>query len=103
MLQRVSPFVFPHDVEVRALIIFMDDSAFFFVILMCSPKLRPGSRARPRILKFLTVGMRVLFIFRFSTTLCFVGVCGENGGVDMSGFSTRSLFFVQLNMLLRCG
>jgi hypothetical protein len=71
-LRVVFYFWCPHDVEVRALIIFMYDSAYFFVILMCSLKFRPMSRVSPTILGFLTVGMCELFILRSSVTLWIV-------------------------------
>src|SRR6476619_7464043 len=50
-----------------------DSSAFSLVILMCSPKLSFGSNIAPRILVFLTIGMSVLLILRFSEVLYSAG------------------------------
>ena len=57
-------------VEVRAFSILIAESALSFVILVCSAKVKAGSRVSPRILGFLTVGMVVLLMVRFSVMLC---------------------------------
>ena len=49
-----------------ALTTLSDLSAFSLVILVCSAKLSFGSSATTSILRFLTVGMRMLLILRFS-------------------------------------
>jgi hypothetical protein len=58
---------------VSALTTLSDLSAFFLVILVCSAKLNFGSSVTPSILGFLTVGMRVLLILRFSVLLYSAG------------------------------
>ena len=52
-----------------ALTTLSDLSAFSLVILVCSAKLSFGSSVTPSILGFLTVGMRLLLILRFSVLL----------------------------------
>src|SRR6478609_3571634 len=62
-------FCLPQVVEVSALTTFSDLSAFSFVILVCSAKSSFGSSVTHSIVGFLTVGMGVLLILRFSVLL----------------------------------
>src|SRR6267154_6048063 len=66
---RVS-FCLPQDVEVRALRILIEESAFSLMILVCSPTLRLGSSVSPRILELLMVGIVTFLMVRFSVILC---------------------------------
>ena len=63
-------FCLPQVVEVSALTMLSDLSAFSLVILVCSVKLSLGSSVTTSILGFLTVGMRVLLILRFRVFFC---------------------------------
>lgn len=78
-----------------ALTTLSDLSAFSLVILVCSAKLSFGSSVTPSILGFLTVGMRVLLILRFSVLLYSAGSGVKRVAVDLSGFRMRSFSFVQ--------
>ena len=78
-----------------ALTTLSDLSAFSLVILVCSAKLSFGSSVSPSILEFLTVGMRVLLILRFSVLLYSAGSGVKRVAVDLSGFRMRSFSFVQ--------
>src|SRR6267154_1607311 len=100
--RRVS-FCLPQDVEVRALRILMEESAFPLVILVCSPKLRLGSSVSPRIFGLLIVGIVMLLMERLSLMSCSWVSGVKSVAVDLSGFSIRSLFFVQLKMSWRYG
>src|SRR6267154_2248920 len=91
--RRVS-FCLPQDVEVRALRILIEESAFALVILVCSPKLRLGFGVSPRIFELLMVGIVIL---------CSWVSGGKSVAVDLSEFSIRSLFFVQSKMSWRYG
>ena len=71
------------------------------MILACSAKVKAGSKVSPRILGFLTVGMVVLLMVRFSMMLCSCVSDLKRGAVDLSGFSIRSLLSVQLKMSWR--
>ena len=77
-----------------ALTTLSDLSAFSLVILVCSAKLSFGSSITPSILGFLTVGMRVLLILRFSVLLYSAGSGVKRVAVDLSGFRMRSFSFV---------
>ena len=77
-----------------ALTTLSDLSAFSLVILVCSA-LSFGSSVTPSILGFLTVGMRVLLILRFSVLLYSAGSGVKRVAVDLSGFRMRSFSFVQ--------
>src|SRR6478736_7633581 len=79
-------FCLPQVVEVSALTTLSDLSAFSLVILVCSAKLSFGLSVAPSILGFLTVGMRVLLILRFSVLLYSVGSGVKRVAVDLSGF-----------------
>ena len=72
----------PQEVEVRAFIILIEESAFSLVILAWLPKLKSGSSASSKILEFLTVGMITLLMVRFSVTLCFVGIRHKKTGSE---------------------
>ena len=78
-----------------ALTTLSDLSAFALVILLCSAKLSFRSSVTPSILEFLTVGMRVLLILKFSVLLYSAGSVVKRVAVDLSGFRTRSFSFVQ--------
>src|SRR6267154_4679553 len=67
--RRVS-FCLPQDVEVRALRILIEESAFSLMILVCSPKLRLGSSVSPRIFELLMVRVVTLLMLRFSVIMC---------------------------------
>src|SRR6478609_1440761 len=88
-------FCLPQVVEVSALSTLSDFSALSLVILVCSVKLSFGSSVTPSILGFLTVGMRVLLILRFSVLLYSAGFGVKRVAVDLSGFRMRSFSFVQ--------
>ena len=85
----------PQVVEVSALTTLSDLSAFSLVILVCSAKFSFGSSVTPSILGFLTVGMRVLLILRFSVLLYSAASGVKRVAVDLSGFRMRSFSFVQ--------
>ena len=85
----------------RAFRILIEESAFSLVILACSAKVKAGSKVSPRILGFLTVGMVVLLMVRFSVMLCSCVSGVKRVAVDLSGFSIRSLLSVQLKMSWR--
>lgn len=99
---RVS-FPFPQVVAVSAFIIRREESAFSFVIFVCSPKLKLGSNVSPSILGFLTVGIVVLFIERLSVMLCSRVFEVKRVEVDLSGFKSRSFSLVQAKMSCRYG
>lgn len=63
--RRVS-FCSPQDVAERALRILVEFSAFTLVIAAWASKLSFGSKVRPRILGFFSVGMMMLLMDRFS-------------------------------------
>src|SRR6478609_9454163 len=79
-------FCLPQVVEVSALSMLSNLPAFSLVILVCSAKLSFGSSVTPSILGFLTVGMRVLVIRRFSVLLYSAGSGVKGVAVDLSGF-----------------
>ena len=89
--------------EVRAFRILIEESAFSLVILVCSPKLRLGSRVIPKILGFLTVGMMILLIVRFSVASCSRVQDVKRVAVDLSGFKISSFFFVHSKISWRYG
>lgn len=96
-------FCLPQEVEVRALIILVELVAFSLVILMCSLKLSLGSRVRPRIFGFLTVGMVVLLIERFRVMSYSAGSGVKRVEEDFSGFSMRLFSLVHWKMSFRYG
>ena len=53
-----------------ALSILSEESAFSFISLVCSEKVRLGSSVSPRILGFLVVGILMLLMDRLITALC---------------------------------
>ena len=65
------------------------------MILVCSAKLNFGSSVTPSMLGFLTVGMRVLLILRYSALWYSAGSGVKRVAVDLSGFRMRSFSFVQ--------
>ena len=79
----------------RALSILSEESAFSFVIFVCSAKERPGSSVSPRILGFFTVGILMLLMDRLRTVPCSRLCEVKSVAVDLSGFSIRSFFIVQ--------
>ena len=85
----------PQVVEVSALTTLSDLSTFSLVILVCSAKSSFGSSVTPSILEFLTAGMRVLLILRFSVLLYSEGSGVKKVAVDFSGFRMSSFSFVQ--------
>ena len=82
--------------EVRAFRILIEESAFSLVILVCSPKLRLGSRVIPKILGFLTVGMMILLIVRFSVASCSRVQDVKRVALDFSGFKISSFIFFHI-------
>ena len=102
VVSKVS-FCFPQVVEVRALSILNEASAFSFVILVLSAKVRLGSKVSPKILGFLTVGILILFMDRLRMTLCSCGSGVKSVDVDLSGFSMRSFLVVQSYISFRYG
>ncbi len=84
--------------EVRAFIILIEESAFSFVILACSQKLRLGSRVSPTIYGFLTVGIMILLMERFNVTSCSRVQDVKRVAVDLSGFNISSLIFIHSKM-----
>ena len=78
-----------------ALTTLSDLSAFSLVILVCSAELSFGSSVIPSILRFLTVGIRVLLIRRFNVLLYSAGSEVKRVAVDLSGFRMRLFSFVQ--------
>ena len=58
---------------------------------------------RPRIFGFLTVGMMVLFMVRFSSVLYSAGSGVKSVEVDLSGLRMRSLDLVHAKMSCRYG
>jgi len=75
--------------------------AFSFVILMCSLKRSFGSKVRPSILGFLTVGMVVLLMDRLRVALNSAGSGVKRVDVDLSGFNKRLFSLVQVKMSWR--
>lgn len=91
----------PHCVLVRALSKLIVLFAFTFVLFMCSVKVRCGSRVRPRIFGFLTVGILLLFMVRLSSVLCSCVSGVKRVAVDLSELSCRSFCFVQVYISFR--
>ena len=67
---RVS-FCFPHEVEVRALMMLFLLFAVSDIVFRCLLNFSSGSNLSPRILGFLTVGMILLLILRSSVLIVF--------------------------------
>ena len=81
-MAKTDSFCLPQEVEVRAFIILIEESAFSLEILAWSPKLKSGSSASSKILEFLTAGMITLLMVRISVTLCFVGISYKKTGSE---------------------
>ena len=82
MAKRVS-FCFPQEVEVRALRILIEESAFSLVILEWSPKLKLGSSVSPKILGFFDSWNDDIINGEVQCNMMFMGIrCKKSG----SGF-----------------
>ena len=82
---------------------FMDLLAFSLVILMCSIKFNLGSRVRPNILGFLTVGIVSLLMVSVRVVLNSSGSVVNRVAVDLEAFNCRSLSKVHWNRSFRYG
>jgi len=71
-------------------------STFVIVIMMCSLKLKAGSRVRPRIFGFLMVVIRTSSMLRLSLTICSYVSDVKSVKEDLVAFSIRLLLWVQL-------
>ena len=67
---------------------------------MCSENFSFGSSVTPGILEFLTVGMRVLLILRFSVLLYFAGSGVKRVAVDLSRFGMMFHFHLSRSKFL---
>ena len=76
-----------------ALTTLSDLSAFSLVILVCSAKLSFGSSVTASILEFLTVGLRVLLILRFSVLLYSAGSGVKKGGGGFVWVQDEVIYF----------
>ena len=96
-------FCFPQDVPDRALVIFRLFRAFSVVVWICLLKLSLGSKVRPKIFGFLTVGTVVLFIWRVSWALYSAGSGVKSVAVLFDAFSFRLFSIVQEWIISRYG
>lgn len=93
----------PKEVDVSALRSFSELVAFSLVFLMCSEKVSFGSKVRPRIFGFMTVGMVWLLILSCKVVLYSAGSGVNRVACDFRGLSLRSLFSVHWYIWSRYG
>ena len=99
----MSPSVYPHPVAVSAIMICRGLCACTEMLWMCVLYVRFGSKVRPRTFGCVAMGSVLLFIVR-SRLLGYSAVSSVNRvQVVLSGFSKRSLCFVQAKTMCRYG